>query len=74
LASVVNKQKSPEMQQNLQISTSQPIPPVVSQGSFDRRIRAFLSGMTHGEDVLAALYGDVAGEPIPDRLRAILNR
>jgi hypothetical protein len=40
----------------------------------DRRIRAFLSGETCGEDVLRALYGHVADEPIPERLRAILKR
>jgi hypothetical protein len=43
-------------------------------GSVDRRIRAFLSGETHGEDVLHALYGNIAGEPVPKRLRAILKR
>jgi hypothetical protein len=43
-------------------------------GSVDRRIRAFLSGETHGEDVLHALYGNIAGEPVPERLRAILKR
>jgi len=35
----------------------------------DRRIRAFLAGQTHGEDVFEALYGKVADEPVPDRLR-----
>jgi hypothetical protein len=37
------------------------------------RIRAFLSGETHGADVLEALYGKVADEPVPERLRAILK-
>ncbi|HEV2189681.1 MAG TPA: hypothetical protein VGR70_20900 [Stellaceae bacterium] len=40
----------------------------------DRRIRAFLSGETHGEDVLHALYGGAIDEPIPARLLAILKR
>jgi hypothetical protein len=43
-------------------------------GSVDHRIRAFLSGETHGEDVLGALYGGAADEPIPTRLLAILKR
>ena len=44
-----------------------------SHGSIDRRIRAFLNGESHGEDVLGALYGRVADEPIPERLRALLR-
>jgi hypothetical protein len=43
-------------------------------GSVDRRIRAFLAGDGHGEDVLGALYGGVADEPIPEQLRALLRR
>ena len=39
----------------------------------DRRIRAFLSGETHGEDVLHALYGSAIDEPIPAQLLAILK-
>lgn len=45
-----------------------------STGSVDSRIRAFLNGESHGEDVLGALYGHVAGEPIPKRLVALLRR
>jgi hypothetical protein len=44
------------------------------RGPVDRRIRAFLSGETHGQDVLHALYGNAADEPIPERLLAILKR
>jgi hypothetical protein len=44
-----------------------------SRNSVDRRIRAFLNGEGHGEDVLGALYGRVADEPIPPRLRALLK-
>jgi anti-sigma factor NepR-like protein len=40
----------------------------------DRRIRAFINGESHGEDVLRALYGDVADEPVPERLRTLLKR
>jgi len=45
-----------------------------SAGSIDRRIRAFLNGKTHGEDVLDALYGHITDEPLPAKLRAILKR
>ncbi|HZK92058.1 MAG TPA: NepR family anti-sigma factor [Stellaceae bacterium] len=41
--------------------------------STDRRIRAFINGESHGEDLLRALYGDVADEPVPERLRALLK-
>jgi hypothetical protein len=44
-----------------------------SRNSVDRRIRAFLNGESHGEDVLGALYGHVADEPIPERLRSLLK-
>ncbi|HYM71491.1 MAG TPA: hypothetical protein VET89_00820 [Stellaceae bacterium] len=43
-------------------------------GSTDHRIRAFLSGETHGEDVLNALYGQPLDEPIPQRLSDLLKR
>jgi hypothetical protein len=47
--------------------------PSSSRNSIDRRIRAFLNGESHGEDVLGALYGHVADEPVPQRLRALLK-
>jgi hypothetical protein len=64
------------MIQNLQIATAAPTSVAIgaSAGSIDRRIRTFLNGESHGEDVLDALYGHVADEPIPARLRAILQR
>lgn len=43
-------------------------------GSADRRIRAFLSGETNGEDVLNALYGGAPDEPVPQRIRDLLKR
>jgi hypothetical protein len=63
------------MMTNLQIATAAPAlgAIVTSSGSIDRRIRAFLNGESHGEDVLDALYGHIAGEPIPERLRALLR-
>jgi hypothetical protein len=71
----VDKPDKP-MMTNLQIATAASTTAgiVTSAGSIDRRIRAFLNGESHGEDVLDALYGHVAGEPIPERLRALLRR
>jgi hypothetical protein len=45
-----------------------------SRGSINRRIRAFLNGESHGTDVLGQLYGDVADEPVPESLRALIKR
>src|SRR5215469_6068039 len=63
------------MMPDMQISAtpSRRITGGIHSGSFDRRIRAFLNGEGHGEDVLGALYGDVANEPIPQRLRVLLR-
>jgi hypothetical protein len=63
------------MMQNLQIATTRQIRTSSSgaRNSIDQRIRAFLSGESHGEDVLGALYGGPAAEPIPERLRVLLK-
>jgi hypothetical protein len=62
------------MMTNLQIATTAPAAAIVgSAGSIDRRIRAFLNGESHGHDVLDALYGHLADEPLPERLRALLR-
>jgi hypothetical protein len=61
------------MQHNLKIAASQFRHGSIDRGPVDRRIRAFLNGETHGDDVLAALYGHVADEPVPERLRALLK-
>ena len=44
-----------------------------SPRSIDRRIRAFLNGESHGEDVLGALYGAAGHEPVPDQLSRLLK-
>jgi hypothetical protein len=64
------------MMHNLQTAAATPSAAAIvgSAGSIDRRIRAFLNGESHGEDVLDALYGHAADEPVPERLRAILSR
>jgi hypothetical protein len=76
LASTVDKPKRPKMQHNLKMIPAQHDirHHDNGRGPVDRRIRAFLSGETHGEDVLRALYGNVADEPVPARLLAILKR
>jgi hypothetical protein len=38
------------------------------------QIRHFLSGATNGRSLLEALYGKVADEPGPERLKALLRR
>jgi len=58
---------------NLKIAPSDHRPAGDRDGPVACRIRAFLDGQTHGEDVLGALYGGVADEPIPERLRALLK-
>jgi hypothetical protein len=40
----------------------------------DARIRAFLSGESHGEELLHALYDHVLEEPVPEAMRALLKR
>jgi hypothetical protein len=70
----LDKPEDPTMMPNLQIATTRNHSVGGnSHGSIDRRIRAFLNGESHGEDVLGALYGRVADEPIPERLRVLLK-
>lgn len=45
----------------------------IEQPSIDRQIRDFLDGETAGETLLEMLYGDVADEPVPERLLAIVR-
>jgi hypothetical protein len=76
LALAVDKPKRPKMQHNFKTMQTQRHTAHHSRsrrGPVDRRIRAFLSGETHGEDVLHALYGSAIDEPIPARLLAILK-
>jgi len=63
------------MMPRFQIATATQSPSVTggSRNSVDQRIRAFLNGESHGEDVLGALYGGAANEPIPERLRALIK-
>ena len=62
------------MLHNLKMAPTYSQPARIDRGPVDRRIRAFVNGETHGEDVLSALYGHVADESIPERLRALLKR
>jgi hypothetical protein len=73
IGTTVSKAKRP-MQHNLKLALSS-YSSASSDGCdpVDRRIRAFLAGQTHGEDVLEALYGHVADEPVPERLRALFK-
>ena len=70
----MDKPDDEAMNANIPTSTTRPHSTTAgSHGSIDRRIRAFLNGESHGEDVLGALYGRVADEPVPERLRALLR-
>ena len=70
----LDKTDDPPMMPHLHVTTSRRHAGVTTPpGSVDRRIRAFLNGESHGQDVLAALYGGAAEEPIPERLRALLK-
>ena len=48
--------------------------PGVAPTSVVDQIAAFLDGRTHGEDLLHELYDYVLEEPIPQRMRAVLDR
>jgi hypothetical protein len=48
--------------------------PRAATGTIEQRIKDFLDGKTHGEDVLNALYGQAMTEPVPERLLAVLRR
>lgn len=39
----------------------------------DRQIRSFLNGDDDGHELFCGLYGDVADEPVPARLTALLR-
>jgi hypothetical protein len=69
------KKPDDAMMPHFQIAAATPSPSLTggSRHSVDGRIRAFLNGESHGEDVLGALYGDVMNEPIPERLRALIK-
>ena len=45
-----------------------------SSVSVPGRIAAFLDGRTCGEDLFHELYDHILDEPIPDAMRAILNK
>jgi len=54
-------------------------PGELSNGGFasdlvEDRITAFLDGRTCGEELLHALYDHVLDEPIPQSMRALLNK
>jgi hypothetical protein len=50
-----------------------PLQPAFTLPSVADRIGAFLDGITHGEDLLHELYDYVLEEPIPQRMREILD-
>jgi hypothetical protein len=45
-----------------------------AMSSIDRDIRDFVAGRSNGESLLHILYDRVLDEPVPQRLRALLER
>jgi hypothetical protein len=45
----------------------------IARPSIEDQIAAFLDGRTHGEELLHALYDYVLDEPVPVRMRALLQ-
>ncbi len=57
------------------VSTPRDLPqPALAPLSVADRLAAFLEGGTHGDDLLHELYDYVLEEPIPKRIREILDR
>ena len=52
---------------------SLPIEAQLARQSIDGQIRDFIAGRSNGESLLHALYDHVLDEPVPERLRALLN-
>ncbi len=48
--------------------------PRIAMSSIDKAIRDFVAGKSDGETLLHALYDHVLAEPVPQRLRALLER
>jgi hypothetical protein len=44
-----------------------------ARSSTEEQIADFLDGRTHGEELLHALYDHVLDEPIPPRMKALLQ-
>ena len=58
----------------LTVKNLQAVEPRLAMSWIDRDIRDFLAGRNGGKDLLHALYDHVLDEPVPQRLRAVLNR
>jgi hypothetical protein len=49
------------------------LPSDVELPSLDRQIIDFLDGRSDGAELMLALYGDIADEPLPPRLAELLR-
>ena len=47
--------------------------PRIAMPSIDKAIRDFVAGKSDGKNLLHALYDHVLAEPVPQRLRALLE-
>jgi hypothetical protein len=71
LCNSMSSEAKPE--RNAVLTTCGPPQPALAPPSVADRIGAFLDGRTHGEDLLHELYDYVLEEPIPQRMREILD-
>ena len=49
------------------------VPASLAEPSLERQVIDFLNGRSDGGDVMLALYGDIADEPLPPRLAELLK-
>ncbi|HZT89887.1 MAG TPA: hypothetical protein VFA12_18095 [Stellaceae bacterium] len=72
-----NRKNEPTM--NISSIPTVPVEPKAQMLAADARLvddelRAFLAGDNDGEDLLHALYDHILAEPVPQRMRALLNK
>jgi hypothetical protein len=50
------------------------LPATLAAATVERQILDFLNGRSDGAELMLAIYGDVADEPLPPRLAALVER
>ena len=50
------------------------VPAALALPSLERQVIDFLDGRSDGAELMLALYGDVADEPLPPRLAELVRR
>jgi hypothetical protein len=73
LCNTMSSEAKPEFRAvSISMPCGVPRPPIISRSVADR-IADFVDGRTHGEDLLHELYDYVLEEPIPQRMRTLLE-